>query len=378
MINGRLSAPFLIERSVRQGCPLSPLFYALASTPMFYLLEAKMNSKYIHVGFAEDTFIFAREDESYIRNILTSLASFSETHLGYPLGVNVPTNQKIQWVFRRIKCRMELIRIVQAFLQPFVMYDLLLLDWKRSHLYAIDGLVKSFLWDKKHNRALVISAWDFVCQPKDKGGLGILDLGSPTMARWAAFLMRILFPYKPLWTDIFWRFIENAVPLSFPVIRRTYAVGPVYRSKWIQIILLQQRYQVPLSIDASDPWCDWLLAKHTRWWNGKASIFYGSIIRSDGIALQCNKRWKLNKSPIWWHARFCTIWESSFTFKMKIFMWRILVGHFTSGAFLSKHGLKGGFAPIFSWSSCKIRMRLDIDVMLAEDRIALASLLDAL
>ncbi|KAH7423060.1 hypothetical protein KP509_12G037600 [Ceratopteris richardii] len=147
---------------------------------------------------------------------------------------------------------------------------------------------------------------------------------------------------------------------------------------------------------------------------------------------------------------------------MKIFMWRILVGHFTLGAFLSKHGLKGvqcphcasyaetmrhafwgclciqrwwnnllsfpvwdaqpakfrttfllvhsddksrdwvrkrciflllwniwnfknkklfrnkGFAPNFSWSSCKIRMRLDIDVMPVEDTTALASLLDAL
>ncbi|KAH7277312.1 hypothetical protein KP509_39G044900 [Ceratopteris richardii] len=375
-------------------------------------------------------------------------------YLGYLLGVNVSTKQKIQWVFHRIKCKLELwhssqwplharIRTVQAFLQPYVMYYLLLLDWKRCHLHAIDCLVKSFLWDKKLNCALVISAWDFVCQPKDKGGLGVLDLCSHTMARRTAFLMRITSSCKPLWTDAFWIFIEDGVVyykgrwnldfwnkffshaplqttsstlhvllqsfkqiatclkwngrqryvgnsfasvspywsfltnpplayslgeaaryfnnkgidsiakcynakwelLSFPVIRRTYAVGPAYRSKWIQIVLFLQRYQVPLSIDASDPWRDWLLAKHTRWWNGKASTFYGSIVHSDGIALQCNKRWKLNKSPVWWHARFCTIWESSFTFHMKIFMWRILVGHFTLGAFLSKHGLKGVQCP---------------------------------
>ncbi|KAH7445380.1 hypothetical protein KP509_01G005800 [Ceratopteris richardii] len=263
----------------------------------------------------EKHYAHVQTDESNIQNILASLTSFSEApslhvnmrksalinvfmghfeflpwqgpkidrgmvfqHLGYQLGVNISTDKKLQWVFRKIKCKMELwhssqwplhvrIRIVQAFLHPNVMHYLLLLDWKKCHLHAIDCLVKSFLWDRKHNRALVTSAWDFVCQPKAKGGLGILHLHSHTMARWTAFLMCINSSYKPLWTDTFWRFIKNAV------------------------------------------------------------------------------RWKLKKSRFWWHARFCDIWESSFTFKMKIFMWRILVGHFTLWAFLSKHGLKGVRCP---------------------------------
>ncbi|KAH7422440.1 hypothetical protein KP509_12G008400 [Ceratopteris richardii] len=223
-------------------------------------------------------------------------------HLGYPLGVNVSTKDQIQWVLCRIKSKLNswhvaqwplhiIIRIVQSFLQPYVMYYILLLDWKKCHLYAFDSLHKNFLWNKTHNRALVSSYWDFICEPKIKGGLGILQLHSHMMARRTA------------------------------------------------------QFQIPLSIDASFPCRDWLFAKHTRWWNGRARTYYFSLLDRNDITFQCNIRWKMNKTLAWWYARFSTIWDSSLSFKMKVFMWRILVGHFTLGAFLSKHGIQGVCCP---------------------------------
>ncbi|KAH7429581.1 hypothetical protein KP509_09G057200 [Ceratopteris richardii] len=291
------------------------------STPMFYLLEAKMNLSAIHcislygtpqiaIGFADDTFIFAKAQDKNIHNILASLATFSEAsvlkinmgksalidisvhhfdsllghglnirrgwifqHLGYPLGTNVSFKDKMNWVFEKNKYKMELwnashwplharIRIVQAFLQPYIMYYLLLLDWKKCHLHTFDGLVKKFQWTKKHNHALVISAWKYVYQPTLR-----------------------------------------------------------------------------------DPWRDWLLVKHTRRWNAKAKICYQLLISFNGIASQCNQQWKLRKPVLWWHARFSVIWYSGLTFRMRIFMWKILVGHFTLGAFLSNHALHGVCCP---------------------------------
>ncbi|KAH7287399.1 hypothetical protein KP509_32G054400 [Ceratopteris richardii] len=129
--------------------------------------------------------------------------------------------------------------------------------------------------------------------------------------------------------------------LSFPALRRRYAVGAAYRSKWLQLACFLQLYQIPLSVDASDPWRDWLFAKHTRWWNGSANIYYSSLLPNESIAEQCNFRWKLKKFSAWWDGRFCGIWDSFFTFKAKIFMWRIFTGHFTLGVFLSEHGLEG-------------------------------------
>ncbi|KAH7331700.1 hypothetical protein KP509_20G046900 [Ceratopteris richardii] len=122
---------------------------------------------------------------------------------------------------RKIQCKVSMwyasqwllharIRIVQAFLQPYVMYYLLLLDWKTCHIRDFECLLKSFLSNKKHNRAMVLSTWDYVCQPRINGGLGILNLQSHTIARRAAFIMRITSAHRPLWLQIFWRIIENA------------------------------------------------------------------------------------------------------------------------------------------------------------------------
>ncbi|KAH7446886.1 hypothetical protein KP509_01G080400 [Ceratopteris richardii] len=129
--------------------------------------------------------------------------------------------------------------------------------------------------------------------------------------------------------------------LSFPEVQRLYAVGEAYKSKWFQVVSLLQKYQMPLSLDASEPWRDWLFAKHTRWWAGKSNTYYRTLIALDSIVEQCNQRWKFKKAVSSWHLRFLPIWDSSYNFKMKLFMWKVFVGHFTLGAFLNKHGMLG-------------------------------------
>ncbi|KAH7289297.1 hypothetical protein KP509_31G069300 [Ceratopteris richardii] len=101
------------------------------------------------------------------------------------------------------------IKIVQSFLQTYIMYYLLLLHWKKTHLLAFDRLLKTFLWNKKHNHALVLSAWEYVCQPKTTGGLGILHAHSHLMARRAGFVMRVTTLHAPIWTRFFWTLVEN-------------------------------------------------------------------------------------------------------------------------------------------------------------------------
>ncbi|KAH7287601.1 hypothetical protein KP509_32G064700 [Ceratopteris richardii] len=165
----------------------------------------KIFAKQIAMGFADDTFIFARVDNQNIRCILETLAPFSEASSlkintkksaivnisakqfqslkwegpRFEKGIDVPIKDKLAWVLCRVKCKMEKwiapqwplharIKIVQTFMQSYIMYYLLLLDWKKSQLHAFDRLLKNFLWNKKHSRALVLSSWQYVCQPRVK------------------------------------------------------------------------------------------------------------------------------------------------------------------------------------------------------------------
>ncbi|KAH7293339.1 hypothetical protein KP509_28G021500 [Ceratopteris richardii] len=71
-----------------------------------------------------------------------------------------------------------------------------------------------------------------------------------------------------------------------------------------------------------------------------------SLFKSKNFKGKMDK-WFPSQSPL--HARirivqllrFLSIWDSSYTFKMKLFMWRDFVGHFKLGAFLNKHGVLG-------------------------------------
>ncbi|KAH7295389.1 hypothetical protein KP509_27G044400 [Ceratopteris richardii] len=347
-INERLSEPFTIECSVLQG----------SLSPMFYLLEAKMNSQCIHgisiygiqqiaVGFVDDTFIFEASSlkinmkKSKIINI--SAPHFQSLkwdgpkiergivfkHLGYPLGIGVTIKDKSDWVLRRIKGKME-------------------------------NLVKNFL----------CSSWEYVFQPRDRGGLGILNLHTRLMARREAFFLRITSSQRPLWAPIFWKLVESAevnfkgcwkldewnkffshAPLqtssytvnflihhfkfalstlkwngrqpyagnslaslspfwsflsnppiayslgaatryfnnkgidsiakcynskweilSFPEVRRLYAVGAAYRSKWLQVVSLLHKYQIERLVVS-------------RWWIGKLNMYYCTLIAFDKFLL---------------------------------------------------------------------------------------------
>ncbi|KAH7424704.1 hypothetical protein KP509_11G020400 [Ceratopteris richardii] len=197
------------------------------------------------------------------------------------------------------------------------MYYTLLLDWKKCHLYAFDCLIKNFLWNKAHNRGLVLSAWDFICQPKSKGGLGILHLQSHMMARRVAFIIRITSASKPLWTDGFWKILDNATVYykgawKMNAWNKFSSHAPLQTSSTTLSMLLTNFKKTASLLKWNGPWVeqqgnsiikelilshtamilngnscpflpsggfmqDWLLAKHTRWWNGTTRTYYLSL-----------------------------------------------------------------------------------------------------
>lgn len=89
LINGRMSPSFLLARSVRQGCPLSPLLFIIAIDALSHVLMEETNSGWIegvripemdihsaHSLFADDLTMILRADMTFIQNCKDTLDSF--------------------------------------------------------------------------------------------------------------------------------------------------------------------------------------------------------------------------------------------------------------------------------------------------------------
>ena len=76
MINGNITKPFDIKRGVRQGCPLSMIFYIIFQEPLY--IAIKMSNRIIppllpckqikNTGYADDTSIFVKNDEGFVES----------------------------------------------------------------------------------------------------------------------------------------------------------------------------------------------------------------------------------------------------------------------------------------------------------------------
>ncbi|GJZ08184.1 putative reverse transcriptase domain, reverse transcriptase zinc-binding domain protein [Tanacetum coccineum] len=241
-INGSLHGYFKGKRGLRQGDPLSPYLFTLVMEILTLMLHRKVcdtrlytyyryysKLKLINLCFADDLFLFAHGDVGSVSIIKDALEEFKDA-LGLILSLpksttyfcNVLNHVKLSilniipfeegrilvkylgvpLVFSRLMfkdCK-ELIEKVQSRVQ----------DWKNKSLSAagrlqlvksvissmhiywasvfvlpsrvlldIEQIMRGFLWcqgNMKKGRAKV--AWEVVCLPKDKGGLGLrrLDL----------------------------------------------------------------------------------------------------------------------------------------------------------------------------------------------------------
>ena len=74
LINGFFTDSFNIYKGVRQGCPLSMLFFVIFQDPLYIALKRANNIKPIdipgdmvlHMGYADDTNIFTSDDRSFV------------------------------------------------------------------------------------------------------------------------------------------------------------------------------------------------------------------------------------------------------------------------------------------------------------------------
>jgi len=67
----------------------------------------------------------------------------------------------------------------------------------------VKRIQKRFFWDwGSKNRKIAWVAWDKVCELKDKGGLGVIDIRKFNLALMGKWIWRLKYEKKGLWKDI--------------------------------------------------------------------------------------------------------------------------------------------------------------------------------
>ncbi|XP_074266647.1 uncharacterized protein LOC141589926 [Silene latifolia] len=206
-LNGEMFGYFLGKRGLRQGDPLSPLIFTLCMKYLTRSLKyaaAKYDFGYhpmckqlklINLMFADDVLIFSRGDASSMILLLKSYSTFSNA-LGlkvsahksnaYFSGVPDALKQDILRVSGFSEGKLPFRYLGMAIhttgprkndlLSSLCSYWASLFILPKGIINRVEATCQNFLWDgSAEYRRSPLVAWDKICRPKDKEGLGLKD-----------------------------------------------------------------------------------------------------------------------------------------------------------------------------------------------------------
>jgi hypothetical protein len=253
LLNGVLGKKFFCKRGIRQGNPLSPLLFVEGADLLQYMInelsaQGKLiapvifeDQDYPIVQYADDTLVFMEASFEQLQvlkstlllfqqaiglkvnfhksclvpinidlNYATCLAEFFEcsvgkmpfTYLGLPLGTTRPTVMDLAPLADNVERRLNAcsrflnyggkLVFVNFVLSSLPTFYMCMLKLNKTMVKVVNRARQHCLWDKKdHEHQNSLAAWELVCKPKDKGGLGVINLEIQN----DALLMKHLFKF---------------------------------------------------------------------------------------------------------------------------------------------------------------------------------------
>ena len=239
LLNGVPGKQFTCKKGVRQGDPLSPLLFAIAAdllqsvvNDMFHkgLLELPIpchDKDYPIIQYADDTLIILPAKEPQLLALKGMLLLFSKstglhvnyhkssmlpinvdsveiarlasvfgcvvgslpfTYLGLPVGINKPKILDLMPLVDSMERKLSVsssflahggrLQYLISALSSVPNFFLCSLDLPPGILKQLERIQRQCLWRKYGQESgQSLAAWSLVCRPKNKGGLGILNLG---------------------------------------------------------------------------------------------------------------------------------------------------------------------------------------------------------
>jgi len=266
LVNGSPTTEFKPMKGLRQGDPLAPFLFLIAAEGLARVVrqaEEKKLVESIEVGekqvkvsmlqYADDTLFFCKAS---IQSVLTlrailkcfELASglkvnYSKSKVGGVglnmnqtmifasilkcdimkapfsyLGVLVGGNHKrcVFWegVLNKLRNRLSAWKgkslslagklcLIKSVLTSLPLFYVSLFCMPMTVMREVKRIQKNFLWDwGSENRKIAWVAWDKICQPKDKGGLGVIDIEKFNLALLGKWIWRLKSEERSFWKDI--------------------------------------------------------------------------------------------------------------------------------------------------------------------------------
>ncbi|KAK2445365.1 hypothetical protein QL285_016305 [Trifolium repens] len=239
-INGKSHGYFNCIRGVRQGDPLSPLFFCLAEDLLSRSItklvsEGKLNlikgtrnfNVPSHCFYADDLMIYCKGNlaglhalkDLFSANALESgqvintskstiypgsipprrldlivqvlnfnIGTLPFSYLGVPIFKGKPKACHFQPLADRIKLKLASwkasllsiagrVQLVRSVIQSMLTYSISLYSWPVSLLKDIEKCIRNFIWSGEvDKRKLVTTSWKKVCRPFSQGGLNLRSL----------------------------------------------------------------------------------------------------------------------------------------------------------------------------------------------------------
>ena len=278
-VNGQLTPTFDIHRSIRQGCPLAPLLYAIASDGLSCLVANRMetgvlqgiklpNNQHLCMQlFADDTSALIKQDErslhafwecleiyclasgSAINHSKTGIKSSKNITpqwlldhgceiipegavfrlLGIPMGFGISLQQRWSWALDRIKSKLERWRnnllsmagrilVINKYIIPTIIYFLACWRPPEKALKQFNSLCRNFLWSGSTTDYRIPKVkWDICTHQKDKGGLGILNSEEMANRLASKWIVRSLFQPEEDWAVLLHRNLDKAKLADLPL-----------------------------------------------------------------------------------------------------------------------------------------------------------------
>ncbi|KAM5548588.1 hypothetical protein ABKV19_000149, partial [Rosa sericea] len=208
LVNGQSCGFFTCSRGVRQGDPLSPILFCLAEEVLSRGLSGLASPRGLNAltQFMEEyagnsgqvvnrnksllflgKHAFARQ--TTIHSALgIKIGELPFIYLGVPIFQGRPKSEFLRPVADKVRCKLSAwkgkmlsqaarLQLIDSVIHSVLIYSFQIYSWPRSLLKTVQRWIRNFFWtgDPLKKGATLVS-WDKVCQPKDRGGLGLKNI----------------------------------------------------------------------------------------------------------------------------------------------------------------------------------------------------------